>query len=932
MPLTQALMPRYTNPPRRLLVPEVVQTSYMDCGPAALKSLLEGFGIPVSYGRLREACQTGVDGTSIDTLEQVANQLGFDAAQVMIPADHLLLPTAQSLPALCVVRLPNGLTHFVVVWGTLHGRVQVMDPASGRRWVSPQRLHDELYIHTHAVPADLWREWAGTDGFLAPLRERIRQLAATPNAEPQTAALLDQATSDPSWRGLATLDAATRMVAAVVDAGGLQRGSTAIELLAGIVEQTLTGGEPVIPPPYWTALPDMQQPELLQIRGALLVQIYGRRAAAPDISAAPDEPEPEPLTPELIAALQEPPTRPLREIWALLRQDGLLTPLVLLPTILLAGLVVLIQAVLLRGLLDLGRMLAPTEQRLQIVVAAIIFIGLMFVLDYAIHSTVLRLGRNLEIRLRVRFLEKVPRLGDRYFQSRLMSDMAERLHSLRQIRSLPHLAIDFLRTTFQLIFTAVGLIILHPASAPLALAATLFAIVLVIVSQPLLIEYDLRQRTHQGGLMRFYLDTLLGLVPIRTHRAQPALRRQHESLLVEWVRSSNEFFRAHLLVRSLDLVIGVGFTIWILLTYISSGGTAGGALLYFYWALALPTLGRAMAAIAQQYPMQRNQILRLLEPISAPEDDTATNTAPASLPPTTPAAIQYKNVHIQASGHTILQHINLTIAPAEHIAIVGASGAGKSSLVGVLLGWHRPASGQVLLDGQPLTGDALYQMRRTTVWIDPTVQIWNRTLHENIRYGNDPAALRANKRGEDEQREDERGEGKQREGEPVPIEQADLLGVLRGLPQGMQTPLGEGGGLVSGGEGQRVRLGRGMQRDGVRLVILDEPFRGLDRAQRHKLLQRARAYWRGTTLIYISHDIDESLAFERVLVVDAGQVVEDGNPAALAANPQSRYARMVQADQAVHTHLWTEAYWQRLWLANGSLHPPTPAPGDSDAT
>jgi ATP-binding cassette subfamily B protein len=57
---------------RRMFVPEVVQTSAMDCGPASLKCLAEGFGIPVSYGRLREACQTDVDGTSIDTMEEVA--------------------------------------------------------------------------------------------------------------------------------------------------------------------------------------------------------------------------------------------------------------------------------------------------------------------------------------------------------------------------------------------------------------------------------------------------------------------------------------------------------------------------------------------------------------------------------------------------------------------------------------------------------------------------------------------------------------------------------------------------------------------------------------------------------------------------------------------------------------------------------------------
>src|ERR1041385_5000535 len=101
---------------RRFLVPEVVQTSAMDCGPASLKCLLEGFGIPVSYGRLREACQTDVDGTSIDTMEEVALLLGLDAEQVMVPPGDLLLPESKSLPAIVIVRLANRMTHFVVVW------------------------------------------------------------------------------------------------------------------------------------------------------------------------------------------------------------------------------------------------------------------------------------------------------------------------------------------------------------------------------------------------------------------------------------------------------------------------------------------------------------------------------------------------------------------------------------------------------------------------------------------------------------------------------------------------------------------------------------------------------------------------------------------------------------------------------------------------
>ena len=85
---------------RRLLAPEVVQTSAMDCGPAVLKCLLEGFGIPVSYDRLREACQTDVDGTSIDTIEEIAQNLGLDAQQVLMPADHVLLDVTIARPVL----------------------------------------------------------------------------------------------------------------------------------------------------------------------------------------------------------------------------------------------------------------------------------------------------------------------------------------------------------------------------------------------------------------------------------------------------------------------------------------------------------------------------------------------------------------------------------------------------------------------------------------------------------------------------------------------------------------------------------------------------------------------------------------------------------------------------------------------------------------
>ena len=124
----------------RWLAPEVIQTSAMDCGPAALKCVLEGLGIPVGYGRLREACQTDVDGTSIDTIEDVARALGLDAEQHLVPADHLLMPQSESLPAIAVLTMPSGLNHFVVLYRRLGPLVQVMDPERGRHWVRASTL------------------------------------------------------------------------------------------------------------------------------------------------------------------------------------------------------------------------------------------------------------------------------------------------------------------------------------------------------------------------------------------------------------------------------------------------------------------------------------------------------------------------------------------------------------------------------------------------------------------------------------------------------------------------------------------------------------------------------------------------------------------------------------------------------------------------
>jgi ATP-binding cassette subfamily B protein len=608
----------------------------------------------------------------------------------------------------------------------------------------------------------------------------------------------------------------------------------------------------------------------------------------------------------LVAALAEAPTRPGRTLLGLLRGAGVLATLFLVVGLALTAGSTILEALLLRGALDVVRDLGVAEQRLQAVGFFLAFAGLLLLLEHRVLVGLLRLGRLLEVRLRVAFLDKVPRLNDRYFQSRPTSDMAERSQAIQQVRLLPRLAGQFIRAALTLLVTVAAIAWTDPASAALAAIAAAVAIGLPLAFTPLLAALDLRARTHAGALSRFYLDALLGLAAIRAHGAERAVRREHESLLVEWARASRHLLRAVLTVEGLQALIGSSLAGWLVLQHAGRAADLAGVLLLAYWALNLPTLGEQIALLVRQYPGQRNVALRLLEPLGAPEDPNLEESGATAAGATRELApldrrgvtITLEGVTVRAAGQTILREVDLAIAGGSHVAIVGASGAGKSSLVGLLLGWHRAAAGRVLIDGEPLDAAQLDRLRGETAWVDPAVQLWNRTLLQNLLYGvrdGSPAAL----------------------GEV--IGEGDLYGVLQRLPDGLQTPLGEGGGLVSGGEGQRVRLGRGVARVGARLVILDEPFRGLDREKRRVLLERVRRRWQDATLLCITHDVGETLPFERVLVLEGGRIVEDGAPARLADAATSRYRSLLDAEGEVRTGLWSSSAWKRLRLVAGRV-------------
>src|SRR5262249_16638173 len=153
-------------------------------------------------------------------------------------------------------------------------------------------------------------------------------------------------------------------------------------------------------------------------------------------------------------------------------------------------------------------------------------------------------------------------------------------------------------------------------------------------------------------------------------------------------------------IEALQMLVGFGLAGWMVLNHVSGDYAAGMLLLQTYWMLNLPALGYELALYARAYPSHRSTVLRLLEPLGAPESAPA---EPTSVPASSDRSasqgvrVQLQGVQVRAAGHVILEHVDLHIAAGSHVAIVGPSGAGKSTLAGLLLGWHRPAAGDVLI-------------------------------------------------------------------------------------------------------------------------------------------------------------------------------------------------------------------------------------------
>jgi ATP-binding cassette subfamily B protein len=217
--------------------------------------------------------------------------------------------------------------------------------------------------------------------------------------------------------------------------------------------------------------------------------------------------------------------------------------------------------------------------------------------------------------------------------------------------------------------------------------------------------------------------------------------------------------------------------------------------------------------------------------------------------------VQFKNVSFAyEQNKSILKDLNFVVYSGQHVALVGPSGGGKSTLVSLLLRLYDPLEGQVLIDGHDVREYKLHSLRQQISVVLQDSILFAASVKDNIAYG----CLQAS----DQE-----------------IEQAARLAnahnFIMALPQGYDTILGERGATLSGGQRQRIAIARAAVRQAP-IVILDEPTTGLDQENEHAVNEALERLTKGRTTFLISHNLKPVVQADLILYIEGGKILEKG--------------------------------------------------------